>query len=124
MTNRTRNIRVSVMVSGARQHSIDDLAVLTKGLDPLLYAFRMEGQVIKIGFTTNLDNRRATLGRSWSDLLAIKLGTRQDELALHRSIPDSHRAHAREWYRPTPQIIAMLDEWRSAYNLPPIETAA
>jgi hypothetical protein len=119
------------VAGGHTPDAADNLGNVTRGLLPLIYAFRLEHgaagnrfTVIKIGHTTNLDTRRRHLGAEWVDLLAIKPGTLADEQNIHRRIPNAHRAYAREYYLPTPQIIAMLDEWRAAYNLPPIEVAA
>ncbi len=132
MANRTRSTRaVELVAGGFTPDAIDDLGNITRGLAPLLYAFRIDHgaagnrfTVVKIGFTEHLDQRRRSLRASWLDLLAIKPGTRADEEALHRRIPDKHRAYAREYYLPTPQIIALLDGWRATFNLPPIDVAA
>lgn len=90
-------------------------------LPPVLYAFRLEDDVIKIGWSEHLNQRRKQLRANWADLLAIKPGTIDQERALHRRIPDAHRHHGVEYYLPTPGIIAMLNGWRSAYGLAPIE---
>lgn len=91
-----------------------------KELGSVLYAFRLDGDIIKIGHTSDLDNRRSKLGAKWSDLLAIRPGTRAEEERLHRSLPDRHRAHSVEYYHPTPEIIALLNLWRHDLGLPPI----
>lgn len=132
MANHTRmRTRAVELVAGGHQpDAMDDLATIVRGLVPLLYAFRIdhgEGAdrftVIKIGYSTKLNERRAHLGVPWTSLLAIKPATFRDEQAIHRQYA-ADRAYAREYYRPTPRIIALVDEWRAAYNLPPLIVAA
>ena len=90
-------------------------------LGTVLYAVAI-GDEIKIGYTTNvvrrLDRHRSKTGRPCR-LLAIRFGTRDDERAVHRSLR-AHLAHGQEWYRPTPEVLALVNEWRSAMGQAPL----
>lgn len=105
---------------GIERVSLEGLGRLSHQLPPVIYAFRLKGDVIKIGWSAHLDNRRRVLKAKWPDLLALKHGTLQEELALHRRIPDEHRHHDVEYYLPTPPIIAMLNGWRADFGVDPI----
>lgn len=109
---------------GIERLTLEGLGRISHQLPPVIYAFRLPDDVIKIGWSASLDNRRRTLKAKWPDLLAIKPGTLEDEQRLHRRIPSSHRHHAVEYYLPTPQIIAMLNQWRADFGVEPIPLAS
>lgn len=54
-----------------------------------------------------------------AELLAIKPGTRADEADLHRQLVE-HLHHGREWYNPTPEVLAVINEWREALGREPL----
>lgn len=93
-----------------------------RAFGPAMYAFLFPEGYIKIGWSSDLPQRRTNLGASWDNLLALKRGTIDDERRLHRRIDDRHRHHGIEYYYPTPEIIAMLNEWRRDLGLEPIKT--
>ena len=84
----------------------------------LLYAARMPDGVIKIGWTANLQRRAAAFPAGFQ-FLAIKPGTRADELAVHRSLA-GHAVQGREWYPPIPEVLAVVNDWREALGREPI----
>lgn len=104
----TRPVRASrARFLGPKSTGIDDLDAIVRGIGPVIYAFRF-GPMIKIGFTEDINRRRIELSAKWSDLLALRVGTRADEEALHRRLAGSV-AHGREYYRPTQDVIDELN---------------
>lgn len=91
-------------------------------LGTVLYAVEI-GDEIKIGYTANvvrrIDRHRSKTRRPCR-LLAIRFGTRDDERAVHRSLR-RHLAHGHEWYRPTPEVLDLVNQWRSELGQPPLE---
>lgn len=91
-------------------------------LSSVLYAVAIGDGTIKIGYTTDvvrrLDKLRSTSGEPCR-LLAIHLGTMDDERELHRSLRD-HRSHGREYYHPHPEVLALVDQWRLALGQAPL----
>ena len=87
----------------------------------VLYAVQYGDGVVKIGSTSRLGHRLSTLSRDGvrtghgpnPQLVAFKFGTRADELAIHRQL-SAHVAHGREWYHPTPEVMALVNSWREA----------
>lgn len=94
------------------------LSALSSLVGPVLYAVRTGG-LIKFGFTTDAYERIRKYGDIRNSVLALKPGTRADETALHRSLR-AHCAKGREYYHPTPEVIALVNEWRTALNFEPI----
>ena len=91
-------------------------------LGSVLYAAAI-GDEIKIGYTADvirrLDHLRSKSGQD-CQLLAIRFGTMDDERNLHRSLA-AHRSHGREWYRPTPEVRSLIDQWRADLWQSPLE---
>ena len=91
-------------------------------LGSVLYAAAIGGDVIKIGYTTDvvrrLDHLRSET-REECRLLAIRFGSMDDERELHRSLKD-HRSHGREYYHPHPEVLALVDQWRQAMGQTPL----
>lgn len=84
-------------------------------LGSTLYAAMLPDGLIKIGWSLNLRKRLYHFGGN--KLLAIRLGDRDDEQAVHQSLRE-HRAHGYEYYNPTPAVMAVVNEWRAALGLP------
>jgi len=84
----------------------------------LVYAARVAGGVIKIGHTGNLAERLYNLGPV-VELLAFMPGTYADEQALHAKLAD-HLEHGREWYYPTPGVMAVVNDMRQILGLTPV----
>lgn len=94
-------------------------AALDGSIGSCVYALRTEDDLVKIGFTTNLADRRRKHRADWSRLLAITPGTLADEQAIHRRLKP-HRARGHEIYRPTADVFAVVNEVRERYGLEPI----
>lgn len=87
-----------------------------QGSNSVVYAMRVPDGAIKIGCTTNLANRASSLH---GEILGFRPGTFADELAIHHSLIP-HRARGREYYRPTDQVMAVVNDIRSHFNMPHI----
>ena len=71
-----------------------------------IYYLRVD-EKIKIGWSSNLPQRLMSYPPHMV-LLCDHPGTRADERDLHRSFKPS-RAAGREWYHPTPELLAHID---------------
>lgn len=85
-------------------------------LGEVLYAALLPDGLVKIGWTKHLSNRLYRLGRG-TTLLAFSRGDFEDEQAVHHSLASSVD-HGREYYRVTDEVIALVNDWRSAIALP------
>jgi hypothetical protein len=83
---------------------------------PVVYALRC-GDTIKIGHTKNLVWRIYKLHAD--ELLAFRPGVLEDEQAIHADLLE-HLHHGREWYRPTPAVMAVVNEMRAELGLDPV----
>lgn len=91
------------------------LASLQHG-EPMLYAMRVADGLIKIGCSRDVSERRRCLT---GELLAMMPGDFDSESDLHDDLAP-HAHHGREWYNPTPEVIAVVNEMRNYYHLSPI----
>lgn len=89
------------------------------------YAIRF-GSLIKIGWTADLRHRMATLSSmaakqsQTTELLAFRFMEEEaEEVTLHRTLTASVH-HGREWYHPTAEVLAVVNEWREAVGRQPI----
>ena len=101
--------------------SVRDAAKLLRG--SMLYAMRIDG-LIKIGWTSMMltdrrDRFRAEMGAVEIEILAFIPGTREDELEIHHLLAD-HVVKGREWYNPTVEVMAVVNEWRAYWGRDPI----
>ena len=82
----------------------------------VLYALRLDDGVIKIGCTKNLQMRRNHFGDA--EIIGFAFGDFEDEKALHKALVP-HRHHAHEYYNPAPEVMAVVNDWREPFGLPP-----
>lgn len=87
-----------------------------KAVGTVVYAVRV-GDLVKIGHTGDLANRVS--GLRAGEVLAFMPGTRADEQALHDRLTE-HVHHGREWYYPTPDVFAVVNEMRERLGLEPV----
>ncbi len=87
-------------------------------LGAVIYAARLPDGVIKIGCTSNLGVRMWQLGAG-TTLLGFRPGLRPEELQLHRTLR-AHVHHGREYYHPTPEVMAVVNEMRDTLGLEPV----
>jgi hypothetical protein len=120
--NPTKHFRLNgsyVLANNAARARHDALRLL----GDTIYAARIGCTgAIKIGWTSDLCHRLTCLKhthQSQVELLAVVVGaTRQDEALVHASFGDEHREHGREYYRPTPAVLALVNDWRAEVGLP------
>lgn len=86
----------------------------------MIYAIRLKDGVIKIGYTTSLRSRIAKLGCGFHDILAVMPGTLEQEQDIHSGLI-AYRHHGREYYHPHEQVIAVVNQMRTTFDLKPIE---
>ena len=85
-------------------------ASLLRDLGPVIYFLRVGG-LVKVGFTRDLAQRLPDYPPDTA-LLAWRTGaTLADEQALHEQL-SPHTAARREWYHPTPEVIALVNQAR------------
>jgi hypothetical protein len=93
----------------ARPTSITSLCA---DLPPVIYCIRLDDGCIKIGWTEDLAARKRWFGKGWERILAVTPGTIEDEKALHARLTAS-RARGREYYRPTPEVMDVVNTMRA-----------
>lgn len=96
--------------------SLSEALDVVSQVGPVVYAMRLRGDVIKIGHSGRLGRRRIQLQGT---MLAFRFGTRDDEQAIHALLAE-HRHHGREYYHPTPEVLAVVNEMREALALEPV----
>lgn len=83
---------------------------LLRELGPVIYYLRV-GPLVKIGYTGNLAGRLNNYPPD-TKLLAWRTdATPEMEREIHASLT-AHGAARREWYYPTPEIIAVINQAR------------
>lgn len=97
--------------------TVKSRTALAREVGDVVYAVRCRDGAIKIGWTSNIRNRIRELRVPLDGILALVPGTLEDEQAVHAGLVE-HRAHGREFYHPTPEVIAVVNEMRATYNLP------
>ena len=87
-------------------------------LGQVVYFIR-DGDLIKIGCTRNLKSRRRAFTSDLDAILAVTPGSFELERETHERFAAA-RAQRREWYHPTPDLIAHINDLRERMNVPPI----
>lgn len=108
-----RTIRASRLDKIEQGEALDMLF----GNQSVLYAIRLGDGTIKIGCSAHIRQRRNWI--QGTEILAITHGDLDDEAAIHESLVQ-HVSHGLEWYHPTPEVIATVNEMRAQLNLDPI----
>lgn len=95
-------------------------------IGPVLYACTF-GPMIKIGWSAHLDRRMMVLradaarrGFRRCEMLAFRFGDAADEAEVHRTL-SGHAAEGREYYHRSPEVMGVINEWRTPLGLPDIE---
>jgi hypothetical protein len=91
-------------------------AAAMRAVGDVVYAVRV-GDLVKIGHTGDLAARFNRLGAV--EVLAIAPGSVEDEQQLHHRLAD-HLHHGREWYYPTPGVLAVVNEMRERLGQAPL----
>jgi hypothetical protein len=83
----------------------------------VVYYVRLDGQRIKIGFTSNLKVRLAALRCGPSDLMACEPGGRELESNRHREF-FGERINSREEFFPSERLLGWIEGVREEHGLP------
>lgn len=102
--------------------SVSRTAALT-ALGSVVYAARLDDGTIKIGCTGQLQDRLRYLSNHTGqsvELLAFRLGTYADEQAIHETLVAHRIIGKREYYHPSPEVLAVVNDMRAALKMPHI----
>ena len=119
-TTRDLNKRAAVTAEQDRQRLILEALRELKGIE-VIYAIRCPDDLIKIGHTTNRTARRRHFDTDPAAILAVKQGTYDEEQRVHSELRASC-ARGREYYHPTPDVLAFINGIRGECGLDPIES--
>lgn len=84
----------------------------------VVYALRLADGIFKIGCSRDVRRRRNHY--RGSEIVAFRFGDRDDEQAVHRRLRASV-ARGREYYRPTPEVLAVINDMRRDFGLLPLD---
>jgi hypothetical protein len=95
-------------------------------MGPVVYAARLTDGTVKIGHTEHFGDRlrwlRCYTGQD-IELLAFRRGTFEDEQAIHAALVEYRveiTERSREYYSPTPEVMAVVNEMRGELGMPPL----
>ena len=100
--------RSPLQVQRGRRVGPPSLPKLAADLPPVVYFVRTSDDLIKIGYTASLRDRRRSLGVKWDDVLAIVPGTLADEQAAHALFAE-YLARGREYFHPAPALVEHIN---------------
>lgn len=83
----------------------------------VIYAAQFPDGIIKIGCTSDLTHRLSAFAADGGALIGFMPGEYEDEQEIHRALRE-HVARGREWYNPTPEVLAAVNEMRDRFNMP------
>ena len=109
------------MTPGARGY-VPRMALMDN-MGSVVYAARLADGTVKIGWTRHFGDRLRYLKSATKqdvELLAFRFGDLEDERAIHARLVDHRIKGHREFYRPAPEVLAVVNEMRSALNMPPV----
>lgn len=86
--------------------------------DACVYYVRLDDQRIKIGFTSHLKRRLSQLRVDHDALLAIEPGGRDVEQQRHQAFTADRIHRGREDFRPSPELLAWINQLRATHALP------
>lgn len=90
-------------------------AALRQDREGFVYYLRV-GERIKVGYSVDV-KRRMRAYPPGSHLLAVEPGDRELECSRHQQFAGS-RTDGREWFRPTPDLLELIDELVRTYGEP------
>ena len=97
---------------------------IMNSLGSVIYVARMGDGTIKIGHTNRFGERMRWLKseqRMDASLIAFRLGTYAEEQQLHKALVGSRTKNghetAREFYDPTPEVMAVVNSMRAVLGL-------
>ena len=119
MTNRNRTEPKRNLCTVERHEAQPSRRAALITLGAVVYAVRLNDGCIKIGSTTNLYQRIASLGTSNAsavELLAFTPGRLFEEALIHDALGNS-LARGREYYHPTQEVLDVVNEMRGSLGL-------
>ncbi len=118
---RTSNVRRSGALPAVGLEARDSRKVLLDGLGPVVYAIATFDGLVKIGYSGNMAQRYRSYTRIGQLVAWESGGTPEREAELHALLAP-HAARGREWYHPTPEVLAVVYAMREALGITrPIE---
>lgn len=106
--------------AGNVTNSQQSKTALSRDLGACVYFIRTDDDLIKIGFTTDIANRKRAFGSGWTRILAlVGDSTMADEQAMHVRFA-AHLERGREYFRPAPELITYINEIRARMGISPI----
>ena len=94
---------------------------LAREIGPCVYFLRTTDDLVKVGHTANVaERKRGLTADGWRSLLAVVPGTREDEQRIHAQLA-LHLARGREYYRPAPEVLALVNSIRDRLGVPDVE---
>jgi len=124
MQKRSAHSRKKVGVDLIDRPVLDEMTPVQamKAIGSVVYAIRFDDGSVKIGWTSDLAQRKRTWRIRGNDgILAVMPGSVEDEQAIHeRLIP--HRHHGVEYYHQTPEVLAEVNALRGSVGMPPLDS--
>lgn len=117
-TTRDLSKRKAVTAEDDRQRLIAESLREIRGIE-VIYAIRCPDGLIKIGHTADLQSRRRHFDSDPNAILAVRQGTYDEEQAIHATL-NASCARGREYYHPTPEVLAFVNGIRQGYGLDPL----
>lgn len=114
--SRIKRILIDRDEKRARQHSQERVRKNSARSQPgWIYYLSIDG-LIKIGYTSNLENRMKAYPPN-TQLLALHPGTKATEADLHQQFAES-KARGREWFTPGTRIIEHIESVLERFGKP------
>jgi hypothetical protein len=95
------------------------LTAISRDLGSCVYFIRCKDGLIKIGWTSDLAQRKRSFGSGWQHILAVLPGDSDDERRLHKQFA-AHLARGREYFTAAPELVEHINEIRVRMGVQPI----
>jgi len=96
---------------------------MMNSLGSIVYAARLADGTVKIGWTQHLHDRLRYLKHhdgQGVEMLAFRFGTYDDEQAIHAGLVAHRIEGRREYYHPTADVLAIVNQMRTDLGLDPL----
>jgi hypothetical protein len=118
---KTTRSRTRTVVPAVGRGDRDSRATLLAELGPVVYAIVTFDGLVKIGYSSNMAQRYGSYARIGQLVAWEANGTLEREAEIHASL-EPYVAKGREWYHPTPEVLAVVYAMREALGITrPIE---
>lgn len=119
MKKRSVHSRHKLAVSAVVRPEMDPISPVQAmaAIGPVVYAIRLLDGAVKIGWTSDLSQRKRTWRIAGNEgILAVMPGTLDDEQEIHARLSD-HLMYGREYYKQTPEILAEVNRLRASVGM-------